>query len=471
MSIILHNMDRRRLLAGTGTLGLALLGGAPRLALAQIAKTQSSLYDASRVRTIALTFPMDDWEARMEALHQKDEDLPATAVVDGVTYRDVGVGFRGSSSFFRVRSGQKRPLKLKFDRVHKEQALDGYRTLNLLNGNNDPTFLRSWLYSRIANAYLPAPKVGFVHLVINGESWGIYPNQQQFNSEFLVDFFGKGGGARWKAPGSPRGGVGLEYWPDALERYKSAYEIDTKDTQESWQKLVGLTRVLNEGPAEGLPAALDPFLNVDGALRFLAVDVALVNSDGYWTRASDYNLYLDPTGRFHVLPHDMNEAFSPNRGGGGGGQPGGSGRPPFPAGASGAPPEMGGGFGRGVGGRGPGGGEGNARLDPLVAINDSGKPLRSRLLAVPAWRRRYLEYVLDIAQNHLDWTRTVPAARDVHALIADKVRTDNRKLYSNEAFASGLEEGPESLKAFFDTRRAYLLETVPGLIAATGGAA
>ncbi len=34
-----------------------------------------------------------------------------------------------------------------------------------------------------------------------------------------------------------------------------------------------------------------------------------VNSDGYWVRASDYNLYLDPAGRFHVLPHDVNEAF------------------------------------------------------------------------------------------------------------------------------------------------------------------
>ena len=32
-------------------------------------------------------------------------------------------------------------------------------------------------------------------------------------------------------------------------------------------------------------------LDVDGALKFLALDVALVNSDGFWARASDYSIY------------------------------------------------------------------------------------------------------------------------------------------------------------------------------------
>ena len=50
-------------------------------------------------------------------------------------------------------------------------------------------------------------------------------------------------------------------------------------------------------------------LDIEGVLWFLAVDLALSNSDGYWTRASDYNIYQDPKGKFHILPHDMNEAF------------------------------------------------------------------------------------------------------------------------------------------------------------------
>ena len=45
--------------------------------------------------------------------------------------------------------------------------------------------------------------------------------------------------------------------------------------------------------------------------------------------------------------------------------------------------------GRGRGGRGMFGGA-SAELDPLVGLDDTTKPLRSKLLAVPALRERYL---------------------------------------------------------------------------------
>src|SRR6185295_16979119 len=95
-------------------------------------------------------------------------------------------------------------------------------------------------------------------------------------------------------------------------------------------------------PAAQLENALSPIFDVDGALRFLALDNALVNNDGYWTRASDYSLYRDASGKFHILPHDTNETFSV------GGGPGGRGGPIFAGGA--IPPDIL--IGRGPGGRG-----------------------------------------------------------------------------------------------------------------------
>jgi len=88
-------------------------------------------------------------------------------------------------------------------------------------------------------------------------------------------------------------------------------------------------------------------LDIDGALKFLALDKTFINNDGYWIRASDYSIYQDPKGRFHVLPHDANETFQAaegfGRGGRGRGGPGG--------------PGFGGPGGPGIGGRpdGPGG--------------------------------------------------------------------------------------------------------------------
>jgi len=87
---------------------------------------------------------------------------------------------------------------------------------------------------------------------------------------------------------------------------------------------------LNETAADYLEEALAPILDIDGALKFLALDNALINNDGYWIRTSDYSIYEDTKGRFHILPQDSNETFArpggagfgSGRGGPGGGRGG-----------------------------------------------------------------------------------------------------------------------------------------------------
>jgi hypothetical protein len=249
----------------------------------------------------------------------------------------------------------------------------------------------------------------------------------------------------------------MEYLGDDPAQYKRAYEIKTKDDPESWAAMIRMFRVLNETPAEQLEAALNPLLDIDGALKFLALEVALVNSDGYWARASDYSIYLDEKGRFHVLPHDVNEGLADE--GGRGGPPPGFGPPGGPGGPPAPPPD--GGF---VPGGPPPGGPGrggrgmfvraSVDLDPLVGLNDASKPLRSKLLAVPALRERYLSYVRDIAQRWLDWKVLGPRVAQYQALIADDVKKDTRKLYSVEAFQNDV----KGLESFVERRRAFLLK-------------
>ena len=89
-------------------------------------------------------------------------------------------------------------------------------------------------------------------------------------------------------------------------------------------------------------------------------------------------------------------------------------------------------------------------LDPLVGLDDARKPLRSKLLAVPALRARYLHYVRQIAERWLDWQRLEPVARLHHALIAEAVRADTKKLYTIQAFESGVSRGErESERVLF----------------------
>jgi hypothetical protein len=94
--------------------------------------------------------------------------------------------------------------------------------------------------------------------------------------------------------------------------------------------------------------------------------------------------------------------------------------------------------------------------------------LRSRLLAVPALKARYLEHVRTIASEWLDWAKLGPIVAQYRALIEKDVEADTRKLSSFAAFQKSVADsaGPlaaargregMSLREFADQRRKYLL--------------
>src|SRR5208283_5198311 len=97
----------------------------------------------------------------------------------------------------------------------------------------------------------------------------------------------------------------LRYLGEDVAEYKQRFEIKSKDDKSEWRALIALCKTLNQTPIEQLEEALKLVLDVDGVLWFLALEDVFVNNDGYWTRASDYSLYRDPNGKFHVIPYDM----------------------------------------------------------------------------------------------------------------------------------------------------------------------
>jgi hypothetical protein len=553
------------------------------------------VYAPDVFRTFFLEFENPDWEQELADFKSTDVEVPATLTVDGKVFKDVGVHYHGASSYMMVGEGRKRSLVLSLDLVHSDQQFGGYRKFLLLNSHGDPSFLRTVLSLEMARDYLPAPRANFARVVVNGESWGVFVNQQHFNKDFLRDSFGTTKGARWKVPGSPNGQGSLAYLGDAVSPYRRIYDIKSKDDPGAWKALIQLCKVLSETPADQLEKALPPLLDVEGALKFLAWENVVVNGDGYWTRSSDYSIYQDSAGKIHFIPYDANETFSAGGGPGGPGGPGGFGPAMFlapaileqadkntdqavskeefidlagawfdkldtektgkldqeqvrdrmekvlppPGGRGGfGPPRDGPGRGRmgpgavlaggvfaagdenkdgaltrdelkntftkwhaqwdadgvgalsedklakglnaalprpnfggrqGGGGRGPGfgGARPSAELDPLVDAEDQSKPLISKLLAVPAWRQRYLAIVREMAEKWLDWNRLGPLASKYQALIAEEVKADTRRLSSFEAFQRSVNGdgngggSGQTLKSFAETRRAYLLKKVP----------
>ena len=209
-------------------------------------------------------------------------------------------------------------------------------------------------------------------------------------------------------------------------------------------------KVLTETPLDQLEAALTPMLNVDGALRFLALEIALVNTDGYWTRASDYNIYLDEQGEIHVLPHDVNEAFEEEGLGAGRGRGGHLRRERSRRRRRRGAPRL----------RHPAAGPRDCRrFRPTFgrATVESGPAHRPRrcdeAAAIAAARgarpARPLSGVRAGNRPESGWTgiRSSRSVRQYQASIAKEVKADTRKLLSWERFQTDVAEGPRVSRA------------------------
>jgi len=360
----------------------------------------TDLYDDDTLRTLYLQFADSDWYEELGDFYRTDVEVPADLMVDGITYPAVGVHFRGNTSYMAGGS-QKKPFNISLDFADENQRLYGYRTLNLHNCHEDPTFLREVLFSRVSREYTPALKANFVKLVVNGENWGIYANVQQFNTDFVRDWFGAGRGFRWKV-GMGFGSASALDWlgPDS-SAYKRAYEIKSRDEPDAWAALIRLCETLNKTPDEQLETSLNAIFDVDQALWLIALENIFID-EGYVTRGADYALYTDARyGRFHMLSIDNNETLT--YGGG-----------PF--------------FGLRISG---------AELDPLALADDNSRPVIRRLLSIPHLRARYLAHVRTIVNESLSWDKLAPIVERYKNLIAEEVKADTKKLYSYEGFIRG----------------------------------
>lgn len=388
-----------------GTARRETTGSAPLLIPPKTSENapDTDLYDQKTLRTIYLQFSDPDWFGELGDFYHTDVEVPADMIVDGVTYPSVGVRFRGNTSYMFAGNSDKKPFNISVDYADGNQRLRGYKTLNLHNGNGDPTILRDVLFSRISRTYTPSLKANFVKLVINGENWGIYSNVQQFNKDFLEDWYGTKKGLRWKiSMMGPGGGSGALTWEgDDPEVYKQAYELKSKNDPETWAALIDLCKKLNDTPADRMEAELKPILNIDQVLWALAIGNVFID-EGYVTRGADYALYREGRyDRFCLLSVDNNETFKEAEGPG---------------------------MGRRVEG---------VKLSPVAFEDDDARPLIHRLLAVPALRARYLAHVRTIVEESLDWEKLAPIVAEYHALIDAEVKADTKKLYSYEAFVKG----------------------------------
>ncbi len=165
----------------------------------------------------------------------------------------------------------------------------------------------------------------FIHLYLNGEDWGLYPNIQQLNNDFLKEWFLNNNGIRWRADVLPEalksteetipnwgdGTAALNYLGEDTVQYQRYYTLKSSEEANPWDYLVKVCDVLNNTPIENLHDSIRNYINLDATLWFLATEIIFSDDDSYVHKGKmDYYLYWDEeTGLMNPLEFDGNSAM------------------------------------------------------------------------------------------------------------------------------------------------------------------
>ncbi len=368
----------------------------------------SDFYDVNTIRTLKLTFTQKDWPDKLDSLRLYGNGaLLGKATIDGQTYPDVGIRYRGSKSF---KVGSKRnAYHIKLNFINKNQNHQGYKTLKLSNALRDPSMVREVMSYHIAGQYMPTPKANYIKLFINDEYYGLFVNIEAVDDNFLNKHYGSTDNSFFKCSPNLLEGVetaegcknkiyaSLEY-EDNAQCYTANYEIKSKD---GWDDLINLTRTLQKDEDK-----VDEILNVDEALWMLALNNVLVNLSSYSGQHSqNYYLYKSDDGRFRPIMWDLNLSFGSYKNTGNGSDL--------------KLVEL-------------------QQLDPLLHLDNVQKPLVSQLLKNPLYKKMYLSHIRTILYDHFVNGEYEKMAGRLQRLIANDMYSDPHKFYKHNQFLNSL---------------------------------
>ncbi len=388
---------------------------------AATAGDSEDLYDDTVYRTMEIVFDDDDWNQQLRNnwntndLTGEDIYVVADLIVydspedtTGTTYQDVGVQYKGNSSYWFV-NGLKKPYKITMDAFVEDQELYGHSKITLNNGVWDPTKIREVIAYKIIGEFMPAPRANLVFVrsgtAGNVQDIGVYTNVERVNKKFMDKHFNNDNGHRYKADSGS-----MNYRGPNVSDYSSDYDVSGGDEDTEYLDLIDTINTLNNAPINDLRANLDELFSIDRLTWQAAAGVALMNWDdlrAFAPNGHNYYIYEDTQNeRLHILPWDWDLAFS------------------------------------------------TSTSDSIFQdFNNSSIPLTDRLiLDVPEIKDRYLAHLRDLSQL-IDWS-TIQADVVRHRAYTDAIISTSHEveIFSNNQYNSSHAQ----LASQIQNRRQYL---------------
>jgi hypothetical protein len=366
-----------------------------------------NLFDINDISTVEIFFYDSNWDHLLDSLATLNSGtgsgtgrILADVIIDGQSYDSCGVRFKGNSSM-DVNS-DKNPFNIDLNYTIASQEHLGKDKIKLANCFTDPSMVREALMYEISNQYMDCPIGTFVKLYINNDYRGIYTNTESVDNEFLDAYYGSSNNSFFKCD------------PNSFDLFGDnsnlAYHADTiaYDTLYDKKSLYGLTELQTLCfNLENNSVTLDQYLDIDRALWFLALSSAFVHNDGYSAFAHNYYVYKMDNGRWSIILWDVNMAF-------GGLLWNGTNLLPMNI-------------------------NDLREQDPyLHETNFNLRPLISRLLSIPKYKRMYVAHYRTILEENIDNGYYLQRAEFMHNLIDSDVQNEPYSSYSYSDFTTNL---------------------------------
>lgn len=264
---------------------------------------QDKFYDVETINEIRITFQESNWDALLDNLYAAgdEERLTGSIEINGVQYDNVGIRYKGNSSYNS--SNAKNPLNIKLDHIISGQNHENFEKLRLSNIFKDPSCIREVLGFEIARKYMPASQANYTKVYINDGYIGLYSNIQDVDDYFDKVHFGDDDALRFKGEIMERGGNAVlwDYLGATTAPYQKWYEAEQDG---GWEELIALLDTFNNHTS-----SVEEVLNVDRHIWMLAFSNLLVHLDAPINNAHNYYICQDEAGQFNPVIWDLNESF------------------------------------------------------------------------------------------------------------------------------------------------------------------
>ena len=320
---------------------------------------ESRLFDNTRVHTVDIV--MNDWDEFIANAASEEYDT-ANVVIDGESYKNVGIRAKGNTSLSTVASlgSERYSFKIEFDHYDSAKSYYGLDKLSLNNLIQDSTMMKDYLTYTMMNEFgVNSSLCSYVYITVNGEDWGLYLAVEGVEEAFLERSYGSDygelykpdslsfGGGRGNGGDFDMGGFGfnfggtdtdsnesggpaamfgtgegetgsfsfggfgmgssdvkLQYIDDELDSYPNIWNNAKTDITEADQKrLIESLKKLSGN--EDIASVVD----IEQVIRYFVVHNYVCNDDSY-TGMMVHNYYLyEKDGRLSMIPWYYNLGF------------------------------------------------------------------------------------------------------------------------------------------------------------------